>query len=155
MAATWTSTCWGRDRRSINPIAVAVALFYTGDPHAAQGDGEVALTALEHSMRPTFRLTLLEAESEEIPVTGGLSSPVGETDEYWIAVGLDEDLDEAMKEAVRQAIGLLTPRHDMDRATALAYLSAATDFEVSQVVDITKGVHGLIDKSHFANVSAE
>jgi len=137
------------------PIAVAGALFYTGDPHAAQGDGEVALTALEHSMRPTFRLTLLEADSDEIPVTGGLSNPVGETEDPWIAVGLDEDRDEAMKEAVRQAIGLLTAQYDMDRATALAYLSAATDFEVSQVVDITKGVHGLIDKSHFANIPAE
>lgn len=137
------------------PVNVEGAMFYTGDPHAAQGDGEVALTALEHSMRPTFRITLLKADSEDIPVTGGLTNPIGETEEYWIPVGLDEDLDEAMKEAVRQAIGLLTAQYDMDRATALAYLSAATDFEVSQVVDATKGIHGLIDKSHFENVSDE
>jgi acetamidase/formamidase len=38
----------------------------------------------------------------------------------------------------------------MDRATALAYLSAAADFEVSQVVDKTKGVHCLIRKNDFA-----
>lgn len=38
----------------------------------------------------------------------------------------------------------------MDRATAYAYLSAAADFSVSQVVDRTVGVHGQVYKSHFA-----
>jgi acetamidase/formamidase len=38
----------------------------------------------------------------------------------------------------------------MTREAALAYLSAATNFEISQVVDKTKGVHGLIRKSDFA-----
>jgi acetamidase/formamidase len=39
----------------------------------------------------------------------------------------------------------------MDRNVAYAYLSAAADFEVSQFVDRTTGVHGVIQKSHFAN----
>ncbi|MCK7546211.1 hypothetical protein MLC59_18815 [Marinobacter bryozoorum] len=34
----------------------------------------------------------------------------------------------------------------------LAYLSAATEDEVSQVVDGTKGIHGLIRKSDFKEV---
>ena len=137
------------------PIEVAGALFYTGDPHAAQGDGEVALTALEHSMRPTFRLTVLKPGDEGMPVSGEIAHPMAETEEYWIAIGLDEDLDEAMKEAVRQAIGLLTGRYGMDRATALAYLSAAVDFEVSQVVDRTKGVHALIPKADFSALAVD
>ena len=33
------------------PVQVKGALFYTGDPHLSQGDGEVALTALEQSLR--------------------------------------------------------------------------------------------------------
>jgi hypothetical protein len=37
----------------------------------------------------------------------------------------------------------------MDRSVAYAYLSAAADFEVSQVVDRTVGCHGVIYKSHF------
>ena len=41
---------------------------------------------------------------------------------------------------------------DMDRATALAYLSAATDFNVSQVVDGNKGIHALIRKKDFASI---
>lgn len=135
------------------PVSVPGALFYTGDPHAAQGDGEVALTAQEHSLRPTFRLSVLKAGDAALPVPGDFSQPVGETDDYWIAIGLDEDLDEAMKEAVRQAIGLLVAQYGMDRATALAYLSAAVDFEVSQVVDRTKGIHALIPKSDFSAIA--
>ena len=62
---------------------------------------------------------------------------------------MDEDLDEAMKESVREAVAFLNEKLGMDRATALAYMSAATDFEVSQVVDKTKGIHALIEKRHF------
>ncbi len=60
------------------------------------------------------------------------------------------DLDEAMKQAVRQSIRFLSESLGMDRATAYAYLSAATDYEVSQVVDRTKGVHALIRKEDFS-----
>jgi len=52
-----------------------------------------------------------------------------------------------------EAIRFLTEKLGMDRATALAYLSAAADAEVSQVVDKTKGIHFLIRKSDFKNVT--
>lgn len=136
------------------PVFVKGANFYTGDPHMAQGDGEVALTALEQSLRPTFRLTLLKKGHEDIPsATGSLEKPFGETPSHWIPIGLHEDLDEAMKDAVRESIRFLSEELGMDRATALAYLSAATDYEVSQVVDKTKGVHGMIRKADFDKVS--
>ncbi len=135
------------------PVFVPGANFYTGDPHMAQGNGEVALTALEHSMRATFRLTLLKKGDPRIPsASGSLTRPFGETREHWIAIGLDPDLDEAMKEAVREAIRFLHEKLGMERAVALAYLSAATDFNVSQVVDRTKGIHALIRKRDFARV---
>lgn len=135
------------------PVFVPGANFYTGDPHMAQGNGEVALTALEHSMRATFRLTLLKQGDPRIPsASGSLAKPFGETKDYWIAIGLDPDLDEAMKDAVREAMRFLHEKLGMDRAVALAYMSAATDFNVSQVVDRTKGVHALIRKRDFAKV---
>jgi acetamidase/formamidase len=70
-----------------------------------------------------------------------------------VTIGLNPDLDEAMKDAVRESIRFLTEVLGMDRATAFAYLSAASDFQVSQVVDGTKGVHGMIRKSDFINVT--
>lgn len=71
------------------PVFVKGAQFYTGDPHMTQGDGEVALTALEHSMRASFRLTLLKKGDARIPsASGSLRKPFGETDRHWIATGL-------------------------------------------------------------------
>ena len=131
------------------PVQVKGALFYTGDPHLSQGDGEVALTALEQSLRVLFRITLIKKESSSFISALNLKSPFGETKEYWIPIGLNEDLDEAMKMAVRQSINFLSLRYKIQKQTALAYLSAATTFEVSQVVDKTKGVHSLIKKSDF------
>jgi acetamidase/formamidase len=135
------------------PVFVSGANFYTGDPHMVQANGEVALTALEHSMRATFRLTLLKKGDSRIPsASGSLEKPFGETRDYWIAIGLNPDLDEAMKDAVREAMRFLTEKLGMDRAIALAYMSAATDFNVSQVVDRTKGIHALIRKRDFIKV---
>lgn len=135
------------------PVFVPGANFYTGDPHMAQGNGEVALTALEHSMRATFRLTLLKQGDPRIPsASGSLAKPFGETKDHWIAIGLDPDLDEAMKDAVREAMRFLHEKLGMERSVALAYMSAATDFNVSQVVDRTKGIHALIRKRDFAKV---
>lgn len=131
------------------PIQVKGGLFYTGDPHFAQGDGEVALTALEASLRGTVRLTVLKKGDPSLPHNGAFTQPFAETEDYWIPIGLDPDLDEAMKESVRESIQFLSDKLDMDRAVAYAYLSAATDYEVSQVVDRTKGVHGLIRKTDF------
>ena len=137
------------------PVFVPGANFYTGDPHMAQANGEVALTALEHSMRATFRFTLLKKGDPRIPsASGTLEKPLGETPHYWIAIGLNPDLDDAMKDAVREAIRFLSEVMGMDRAVAYAYLSAATDFNVSQVVDRTKGIHALIRKSDFRRVKS-
>jgi acetamidase/formamidase len=132
------------------PIFVPGANFFVGDPHYLQGDGEVALTALEAPLRGTFRLTLLKQGSTAIPGGRGmLDVPFGESADYWIAVGLNSDLNEAMKQAVRQSIIFLSGELGMPDAVAYAYLSAATDYVVSQVVDRTKGVHARIQKSHF------
>ena len=132
------------------PIEVEGALFFTGDPHFAQGDGEVALTALEGSLRGDLRLTVLKKGSSEIPGNSDkFDMAFGETEDYWIPVGLNEDLDEAMKQAVRESIDFLSEQLGIDRKIAYAYLSGATDYEVSQAVDKTKGIHALIAKKDF------
>ncbi|MGW8484003.1 acetamidase/formamidase family protein [Microbacterium sp. NPDC055903] len=127
------------------PIQTDGALFYAGDPHFAQGNGEVALTALEASLRATLTLTVVPA-AESAGLFGALTTPFGETGEHWIPTGMAPTLDEAMRAAVREAIRFLAERFDLPRQSALAYLSAAGDFEVSQVVDGVMGVHCLIPK---------
>ena len=123
------------------PVQVDGALFYTGDPHYSQGDGEVALTAFEAPLRATLRLDLVP--SDAVRVRDALW---GETPELLVPIGIDLDLDEAVRKAVRTAVALLVDL-GMDPAHALAYLSAAGDFAVSQVVDRVSGAHGLIRKA--------
>jgi acetamidase/formamidase len=132
------------------PVQVDGALFYAGDPHYVQGDGEVALTAIEGSLRSTYRLTLLKANDRRLPMKAPMKNPFAETKDYWIPIGLNADLNEAMKDATRQAVQFLNEKLGMDRATALAYLSAGADFQVTQVVDRVKGVNAIIRKSDFA-----
>jgi acetamidase/formamidase len=141
------------------PVFAPGALFYAGDPHMAMGNGEVALTAMEGSLRATFRLTVCKKGSGDAPSVA-FHYPFAETQQAWIPIGLSDpggapyghvtDLDVAMRRAVINALDYLEHDRGMDRATAYAYLSAASDFSVSQVVDRTTGVHGQIYKDHFS-----
>ena len=132
------------------PVEVPGAKFYAGDPHFAQGNGEVSLTALEGSLRGTVRLTLLKAGDINIPKTAArFSHAFAETEKYWIPIGLGNTLDEAMEQAVRKSVDFLANHFCMDRTKAYLYLSAGADYEVSQVVDRTKGIHALIPKADF------
>jgi acetamidase/formamidase len=130
------------------PVQVDGALAYVGDPHFAQGDGEVSLTAMEASLRVTLRLDVV-AREEALRRFGELVGPLAETSEFLVPTGLDEDLDVAVRNCVRAAIALIGARFGMDERLAYAYLSAATDFRISQVVDVVKGVHATIRKADF------
>ncbi len=123
------------------PVHVPGALFMVGDGHAAQGDGEVDLTAIETSLTGTFRFELIKGRP--------LSWPRAETATHWIAIGLHESLDEAMKIAIRETVDFLADEKHLARADAYALASIAVDFEVTQVVDGVKGIHAMIPKAIF------
>ncbi|NHA67112.1 acetamidase/formamidase family protein [Phycicoccus flavus] len=129
------------------PAQVDGGLVYVGDPHYAQGGGEVALTAMEAPLRVTLRLDAVARE--EATARFGELAPLAETSTHLVPMGLDRDLDEAMRACVRAAIALLVARYGMDERHAYAYLSAATDFEVTQVVDVVQGVHATIRTADF------
>jgi acetamidase/formamidase len=126
------------------PVQLPGAGLHLGDPHFSQGDGEVALTAFEASLRATLRVTLHRGAA------AGWHGPLGADADHWIVPGLHEDLDEAVRIATRRAIALLQPL-GFDPATALAYLSAAADLHVSQVVDGVKGVHFRLRRADLAD----
>lgn len=133
------------------PVQVAGALAYVGDPHFAQGDGEVALTALEASLRATLRFDVVP-RAEALAAFGELDGPLVRTDTWLVPTGMDRDLDEAVRRCVRAALRLLQARYGMAEHLAYAYLSAATDLDISQVVDIVTGVHARIREADFADV---
>ncbi len=123
------------------PVHVPGALFMVGDGHAAQGNGEVDLTAIETSLTGVFRFELLKGRP--------LTWPRAETPTHWIAIGLHENLDEAMKIAIRETIDFLVCEKSLTREDAYALASIAVDFEVTQVVDGVKGIHAMIPKAIF------
>ncbi|GAA4395591.1 acetamidase/formamidase family protein [Tsukamurella soli] len=145
---------FGTGSRLFLPVQVPGALFYVGDPHFAQGDGEVALTAFEAPLRAQLRLTL-HRDAAARSLAARLTSPWGRDTVQHIVTGLDRDLDEAMRACTRNALTLLEQRYAVPPAVGLAYLSAAADFEVSQVVDQVQGVHCRIRIADVAPLAPE
>jgi acetamidase/formamidase len=133
------------------PVQVPGAGFYVGDPHFAQGNGEIALTALEAPLRATLTIDLVPAD-RAVATFGAARGPIVRTAEYLVPTGLDTDLDQAVARCGHNAVELLFTAFGMERDLAYAYLSAATDFDISQVVDGVKGVDARIKLSDFAAV---
>jgi acetamidase/formamidase len=123
------------------PVHVSGALFAVGDGHAAQGNGEVCLTAIETSLRGKFQFVVRKDLK--------LRWPRAETPTHYIVMGLDKDLTKATKLAVREAVDFLVTHKDLSPDEAYMLTSLAVDFSITQLVDGTLGVHGMIPKEIF------
>jgi acetamidase/formamidase len=123
-------------------VFVPGAHFSAGDGHGLQGDGEVCVNALEMSLNGRFTLVLHKG-STEAPL---LRMPRAETPTHWISMGMNEDLDQAMKQALREMIALICARTALSRAQAYQTCSLAVDFRVTQTVNGEKGIHGMLRK---------
>jgi acetamidase/formamidase len=120
-------------------------LIWMGDSHCLQGNGEVNLTALECSYKEIEIQPIVRKDLH-------IDWPRMETPTDWIFTGFDEDLNEAMKIAVRETVDFLAQQKmvPMSREEAYSLTSMVGDCRVSQVVDIRKGVHCMIPKAIFA-----
>jgi acetamidase/formamidase len=125
------------------PVWVPGANFSVGDGHGVQGDGEVCVTALEMCLTGTFTFILHRGDGPNRPL---LRMPRAETASHFISMGLNEDLDQAMKQALREMIAFICSRSNLSREQAYSFCSLAVDFHVTQTVNGEKGVHGLLKK---------
>lgn len=125
------------------PIFQKGALFYTGDCHAAQGDGEIAGDAIGTANTVVYQFFLHKGKT--------LKGPRAETPTHYIVYGLDPDLDQAMKNAMLATLDFLKEKQGYDLMQAYTLCSAAVDFRVTQVVDKTLGIHAMIAKKLFVN----
>ncbi len=123
------------------PIHVPGALFQVGDGHAAQGNGEVCITALETSLVGKFQFIVRKDMN--------LRWPRAETPKAFICMGINEDLTEATRIAVREMIDFLVSAKKLSRDDAYMLASVAADLSITQLVDGTKGVHATIPKAIF------
>jgi acetamidase/formamidase len=123
------------------PVAATGALFEAGDGHAAQGNGEVDITALETYLSGTFRFIVHKDRH--------LLWPRAETPEYFISMGFSKDLKEATEHAVRDMIDFLVTEKHLTRDDAYMLTSVAVDVDITQLVDGNVGVHALLPKKIF------
>ena len=111
------------------PVFVEGALFSLGDPHLAQGDGEVMGTAIEGPLRVVYEIDLIK-DGRSIP------SPQYETDEYYAVTGYAPTIDEAGRNATRAMIDYLVQEHGLSRMEAYALASLAANLKIAEVVDV-------------------
>src|SRR6185436_10886049 len=111
------------------PVWVKGALFWTGDSHAGQGNGEVNLTAIETAYKE-FNVTLTVLKDMK------LEFPRIETPTHWITMGFDQDLNLAWAQAMKETQKYLGEQRKLSAAEAAALLPTVSDCRVSQVVNV-------------------
>src|SRR5204862_4487129 len=120
------------------PVHVSGALLSIGDGHAAQGYGEVCLSAVETSLKGEIQVLLHKGRN--------IRWPRAETATHYITMGLDPDLDEAAKIATREMLDFLVESKGLSRENAYRLASAAMDLILTPGVDGTKVIHSIIPK---------
>ncbi len=120
------------------PVFVPGANLSVGDGHAVQGDGEVCLTALETCLKGRFQV-IVHKQS--------LNFPRAITPTHYISMGMDVDLDDAAKQALRNMIMWLTEIKPWTAEEAYVFCSLACDLHVTQLVDGNKGIHAMVSRS--------
>ncbi|HYM90368.1 MAG TPA: acetamidase/formamidase family protein [bacterium] len=128
------------------PIWAEGALFSAGDGHAAQGDGEVDITAIETSLEGEFRLGIREDFE--------LSLPIAVTPTHLITMGFDPSLDQAARVAVRSLLDVLERFGEMAWRDAYRLASIAADLHVTQVVNGEKGIHVMLERTILEQLGA-
>jgi len=124
------------------PVQTAGALFSTGDGHAIQGDGEVDGTAMETALGGDFRFVVRKDLRYALPRA--------QTPTHYITLGLDADLDNAAKQALREMIEWLQGMLAISRDEAYAFCSFCVDLHITQTVNNIKGVHAMVSKALLA-----
>lgn len=119
------------------PIAVAGGLLSIGDGHAAQGDGEVAGTAIECPIDRCEVVLRLHGDLH-------LRWPRAQTPAGWITFGFDSDLHEAAAIALEEMLELIGELHDCGRPESLVLASVAAHLRVTQLVNGVVGAHMIL-----------
>jgi len=125
------------------PVHQRGALFYTGDSHAVQGDGEINGTAIEASLTAVLQFVLHKGAGR------AMRWPRAEDADNYYVMGMDVDLDAALKEAALETIVFLQKEKGLSAADAYSLASVAVNYTVGEAVDQVQMVYGAIPKKIF------
>ena len=121
------------------PVFVEGALLWSGDSHAAQGNGEINLTAIETAFNE-LRLHI------EVIKGRSLAWPRIETPTHWITVGYDRDLNKALEILKMQTVAFLAETQDIALEKTGEWMASRYDCRIAEVVNQMKGVFCMIPK---------
>jgi len=127
------------------PVEVEGGLFSLGDAHAAQGDGEVAISGLECAMRTRMRIGVVrdaQLPAPQLRRPPGSLTPRVDHAGWYATTGVEPDLMEASRVAVRAMIDHLGRERGLSRADAYILCSLAGDLKICEVVDTPNWVVG-------------
>ena len=125
------------------PVFHEGARFYTGDSHAVQADGEVNGTAIEASLTGTFQFIVHKGAGRT------MFWPRAEDAEFYYTMGMDLDLDVAMRNATQETVRYLMETRGLSAADAYSLASIAIDFRIAGVVDAVQMIYGATPKRIF------
>ena len=128
--------------RLLLPVQVDGGLFSVGDVHAAQGDGEVCVTAIECPGAVTVRIALIKEANLEAPHY--FTAPEGPVGRSYVTTGIAPDLMDACKQAISRMIFELTETAGISREEAYIFCSVAGDLRIHEIVDKPNWVVGLM-----------
>jgi acetamidase/formamidase len=119
------------------PVLVEGALFSAGDAHAAQGDGEVCVTAVEMMGRLTLRFNLQSGRRLAEPQLRTPAPPSSATNRgpHYATTAHGPDLFASSQQAVRYMIEHLVEERGLSREQAYVVCSVAVDLKISEIVD--------------------
>jgi acetamidase/formamidase len=116
------------------PVWVDGALFSVGDAHAAQGDGEVCISAVEMSARVTLRFGLERGRRLPEPCLR-TTRPAAPAESYFVTTAHGPDLHACARQAIRYMLGHLVAERGLGREEAYVLASVAVDLRISEIVD--------------------
>ncbi|MCS7374334.1 MAG: acetamidase/formamidase family protein [archaeon GB-1845-036] len=117
------------------PVFVEGALFSCGDGHAAQGDGEVCVTAIEAPLYVVLEFDIEKKTNLKRPQAIIFKEPYEEYETFYMTMGISSNLMEAAKIAVRDMIDLICDKYRLKREDAYILASLTCDLKISEIVD--------------------
>ncbi|GEM83301.1 acetamidase/formamidase family protein [Meiothermus hypogaeus] len=109
------------------PVLVEGALFFLGDGHALQGDGEIAGTGIEISMDVQFSVDLIKGQA--------IRWPRGENAAYIFTVGNARPLDQCVQHATSEMLRWLTSQYRLDTQSASQLLGQCVRYDLGNIFD--------------------
>ncbi|MBB3593254.1 acetamidase/formamidase [Rhizobium sp. BK529] len=109
------------------PVSAPGALFFLGDCHAVQGDGEIVGTGVETTFEVTVRLTVEKGRP--------ISWPRADVADDIVTIGNARPLDQALQHATSEMLNVLVADYGLTKVAASHLLGQVVRYDIGNVFD--------------------